>query len=114
MPRAVAEYRAAPIYVVLPGIETEGVARLTSSLKQSAFGYRTFDPKEAPRLALLDLQRHVMSSSAVVVPLLDVSRAGAPVHNARCAVETAVNRSHSKVTEDDVRAAVNMHSDDVL
>jgi nucleoside 2-deoxyribosyltransferase len=31
VPRAVAEYRSSPIYVVLPAVETEGVARLTTA-----------------------------------------------------------------------------------
>ena len=83
---AIPELRSSPIYVVLPDIETEGIARLKSALNQSAFQYRTFDAKETPRLTFSDLTRHVSSSVAVVLPLLDASRKGANVHNARCAL----------------------------
>jgi Cdc6-like AAA superfamily ATPase len=86
VPRAVPEYRSSPIYVVLPSVETEGVARLTTALKKSAFSYRVYDAKETPRLAFSDLQRHVVSSTATVLPLLDEKRVGARVHNARCAL----------------------------
>lgn len=82
----VPELRSSPIYVVLPSIETEGIARLKSALNQSAFQYRTFDANETPRLTFSDLTRHVSSSVAVVLPLLDPSRRGANVHNARCAL----------------------------
>lgn len=86
VPRAVPEYRGSPIYIVLPSVETEGVARLTTALKKSAFSYRVYDAKETPRLAFSDLQRHVVSSTATVLPLLDEKRVGARVHNARCAL----------------------------
>ncbi len=86
LPRVVPEYRTRPIYMVLPPIETEGIARLTTALKNSAFSFRTFDAKETPRLAFVDLQRHVISSIATVLPLLDEARNVARVHNARCAL----------------------------
>ena len=79
------ELRSSPIYVVLPALETEGIARVKSALKQSAFQYRAFDAKETPRLSFSDLTRQVSSSVATVLPLLDEARTGAVVHNARCA-----------------------------
>lgn len=87
---AIPELRSSPIYVVLPTVETQGIARIKSALNQSAFGYRTFDASETPRLSFSDLTRHVSSSAAVVLPLLDEERKGADVHNARCALVAGI------------------------
>lgn len=75
----------APIFVVFPPIRVEGVVRLDSALKKSAFNYRQFDPAETPRLSLVEIEREISISQGVVLPLLDPNRVQAALHNARCA-----------------------------
>ncbi len=77
--------REMPIYLVKSHVQTDGMIRLLSSLKKSALRFRTFDPKETSRLSLQEAFRQVHSSLGVVVHLLAPNRAGATVHNARCA-----------------------------
>lgn len=74
-----------PIYLIKSHVQNDGMIRLISSLKKSALRFRTFDPKETPRLSLHEAFKQVHSSLGVVVHLLAPNRAGAIVHNARCA-----------------------------
>lgn len=74
-----------PIYLIKSHVQTDGMIRLLSSLKKSALRFRTFDPKETSRLSLQEAFKQVHSSLGVVVHLLAPNRAGATVHNARCA-----------------------------
>lgn len=74
-----------PIYLIKSHVQTDGMIRLISTLKKSALRFRTFDPKETPRLSLHEAFKQVHSSLGVVVHLLNPNRAGATVHNARCA-----------------------------
>ena len=74
-----------PIYVVKSPVQSEGMIRLMSSVKKSGLRFRSFDARETPRLSLHDAFRQVSSSLGVVVHLMAPERAGATVHNARCA-----------------------------
>lgn len=74
-----------PIYFIKSPIETDGSIRLQSALKKSYFGFRTFDPKEMPRLSLHEVFQQVLSSVSVVAHLMDPHRTSAQAHNARAA-----------------------------
>lgn len=78
--------RQRPLFVVKAHIATEGDVRLMSTLKKSALHFRTYDVIETPRLSLHEVRRRVNSSLALIAHLLSPSRAGAMVHNARCAL----------------------------
>lgn len=74
-----------PLYLVKSHLHTEGMVKLMSALKKSGLRFRTFDPKETPRLSLHETVKQVFTSLGVVVNLVAPSRRGASVHNARCA-----------------------------
>jgi hypothetical protein len=74
-----------PILFIRSPIDNDGSVRLFSSLKKSWFRFRTFDSRETPRLSLHDSFKQVLSSISIVAHLIDPERAGASVHNARCA-----------------------------
>jgi len=74
-----------PLFVMKSHVYSEGMVRLMSSLKKSGLFFRTFDPRETSRLSLMDAQKQVASSLGVIVHLASPDRAGARVHNARCA-----------------------------
>jgi len=77
--------RKQPIYYIKSPLDTDGSVKLFSCLKKSYFRFRTFDPRETPRLSLHEAHKQVFSSLGVVAHLLDTNRKGALVHNARCA-----------------------------
>lgn len=89
-------YQVPPLYVVLPPVQIEGVTRLLSALGRSAFQHRAFDPAETPRLAIVDVQRHIQPARGVVAKLIDPNRKGALVHNARCAFVTGYALAQQK------------------
>ena len=59
--------------------------KLMSVLKKSGLRFRTFDPRETPRLPLHDAFKQVCSSHGIITHLIDPGRRGALAHNARCA-----------------------------
>lgn len=75
-----------PLFVVKSALNTEAEIRLMSAIKKSSLNFRTYDPLEIPRLSLHEARRSVLSSLGVVAHLLSPHRAGATVHNARCAI----------------------------
>jgi nucleoside 2-deoxyribosyltransferase len=77
--------RDQPLYVLRAYAQTEGQVRLMSALKKSGLRFRTFDPREVPRLSLHEATKEVFASLAVILPLLSRGRSEATVHNARCA-----------------------------
>jgi hypothetical protein len=79
------ENREQPLYVVKSHIVNEGMVRLMSTLKKSGLRFRSFDPRETPRLSLSEAFKQVHSSLGVVVHLVSPSRSGAVTQNARCA-----------------------------
>lgn len=80
----------APLYVLKGPHNTEGDVRLLSILKKSWLRFRTYDPVETPRLSLHELRKQIGASLGVIAHLLDSERAGAPVHNARCALAAGI------------------------
>jgi hypothetical protein len=72
-----------PIYQVRSAIVTDGLIRVLSTLKKSGLRFRSYDPKEQPRLSLQDAFRQVKMSLGISVYLLSPIRRGATVHNAR-------------------------------
>src|SRR6202521_13050 len=79
------ENREQPLFVVKSHIVNEGMIRLISALKKSGLRFRSFDPRETPRLSLSAAFKQVHSSLGVVVHLVSPSRFGAVTQNARCA-----------------------------
>jgi hypothetical protein len=74
-----------PLYLMKSHVQTEGMVKLLSALKKSGLRFRTFDPRETPRLSLHEACKQVFSSLGVVVNLVAPHRQGAQSHNARCA-----------------------------
>lgn len=74
-----------PIYYIKSHIDSDGSLILTSRLKKSFFRFRSFDPNETSRLSLHEAYKQVMNSVTVIAHLMDESRNGAIVHNARAA-----------------------------
>jgi hypothetical protein len=88
--------REVPLYVVRGHVKTEGDLRIFSTLKGSALRFRMWDPEETPRISLYDVQKNVASSMAVLVHLMSSNRAGANVHNARCALVAGLAMASGK------------------
>lgn len=75
--------REQPCFLLRSPIVTNGLVKVLSAIKKSGLRFRTYDPKEQPRLSLQDAFRQVKSSIGVCAYLLKSFRAGATVHNAR-------------------------------
>lgn len=78
--------REQPLFIMKSHIQNEGSVRLMSSVKKSGLRFRSFDPRESPRLSLHEAFKQVHTSLGVVVHLVAPGRAGAVVHNSRCAL----------------------------
>jgi hypothetical protein len=74
-----------PLYLVRSRVHNEGMVKLMSSLKKSGLRFRSFDPKETPRLSLHEAAKQVTSSLAVILHLVAPERVGALADNSRCA-----------------------------
>lgn len=74
-----------PLYLMKSHVQTEGMVRLMSALKKSGLRFRTFDPRETPRLSLHEAYKQVLSSLGVVINLVAPHRQGSQAYNARCA-----------------------------
>jgi hypothetical protein len=77
--------REQPLYLMKSHVHTDGMVKLMSALKKSGLWFRTFDPKETPRLSLHDAFKQTTASLGVVAHLVAPQRAGAIAHNSRCA-----------------------------
>lgn len=75
--------REQPCYLVRSPIVTNGLVKILSVVKKSGLRFRTYDPKEQPRLSLQDAFHQVKTSIGVCVYLLSAFRSGSTVHNAR-------------------------------
>jgi hypothetical protein len=74
-----------PLFVMKSHIHNDGMIKLMSALKKSGLRFRSFDPRETPRISVHDAFKQVFSSMGVIVHLLAPHRRGALPHNARCA-----------------------------
>jgi hypothetical protein len=74
-----------PLYLIRSHVHTEGMVKLMSALKKSGLRFRSFDPRETPRLSLHDAFKQIHSSLGVIVSLVAPNREGSQAHNARCA-----------------------------
>jgi len=88
--------REQPIYLVRSHVQNEGMVRLMSALKKSGLRFRSFDPRETPRLPLHEAIKHVNMSLGVIVHLLAPERSGATVGNARCALVAGMAMAQGK------------------
>jgi hypothetical protein len=64
---------SAPIYILDTLHKTDAALRIISRIKKSRLRYRSFDPKEQPRLATGEAVRNVNASIAIVVNLLSLN-----------------------------------------
>ena len=62
--------RTAPIYVLDTLHKTDTSLRVIAKVKRARFKFRSFDPKEQPRLSTLEAYRNVAQSIAIIVNLL--------------------------------------------
>lgn len=76
---------SAPIYVLDTLYKTDASVRITSKIKKARIRYRSFDPKEQPRLSALEAYRNVNKSIAVVVNLLSSDATDYRLNNLRAA-----------------------------
>lgn len=75
---------AHPIYLVKSHVDTDGSIKITSCIKKTGLRFRNFDPKEDIRLTLHEAWKQVSSSLSVMAHLLNKSRSGSLINNARC------------------------------
>ncbi len=94
--RQLGKNKLQPIYLVRSPYESNASIKITSTLKKGYYGFREFDSKETPRLSYHDAYSQVQSSYGVIGHLLDPERAGASVHNARCAFVAGLAMSSNK------------------
>jgi hypothetical protein len=85
-PQPPAINREQPIFLMKSHLQNEGSVRLMSALKKSGLRFRSFDPREAPRLSLHEAFKQVHSSLGVIVHSVSPARIGSVVHNSRCAL----------------------------
>lgn len=78
-----------PVYLMKAPIVVDGAIALESALKKARLRYRAFDPRETPRISLIELVRQVSSSTGVVLEMLATGR-GERAHNARCAFAAGI------------------------
>lgn len=90
-------YLESPLFILKGHIETEGTIQLMSSLKKSALRFRTYDPKESPRISLYEALRQVNGSLGVITHLLSNKRKGHKTHNALCALVSGIALAQNKV-----------------
>jgi len=74
-----------PLYLMRSKVQNEGMVKLMSALKKTGLRFRTFDPRETPRISLHEVFKQVLASLAVIVHLVAPDRLGAAAHNGRCA-----------------------------
>jgi len=90
--------RETPLYVLKGPIETEGALQLSSTLKMSPLGFRSYDPVETPRLSLHEARRQVAASVGVIANLLHPSRGeAATAHNGQCAIICGMAMAQQKI-----------------
>ena len=86
-----------PTYLLKSPYDSDGSVKLLSSLKKSAlYRFRTYDPKETPRISLYEAVKQVSQSVAIVAHLIDNERKGAQSHNALCAFISGMAMAMSK------------------
>lgn len=86
-----------PIYYIKSPIDTDASIKLNSCLKRGAYNFRTFDPKETPRLSLHEAYKQIKTSFSVVAHLVDPHRRGAEVHNALSAFVCGMALADKKI-----------------
>lgn len=86
-----------PIYLLEAKIKTDQVVRITSKIKKSALGYRSFDPVESTRLSPMDAISSVASSIAVVVSWLPESMSDSFNHNIRASFLAGLAHGMGKI-----------------
>ena len=82
---------SAPIFVLDTVYKTDASVRITSKIKKARIRYRSFDPKEQPRLSTLEAYRSVKKSIAVVVHLLSSNATDRWLNNLRAAFLTGLS-----------------------
>lgn len=85
-----------PLFLVKSHVQNEGMIRLMSALKKSGLRFRSFDPRETPRLSLHEAYKQVHSSLGLILHLVAPTRSGATVHNARCAFVAGMGMAAGK------------------
>lgn len=75
---------ANPVFLMKSPIVVDGAIALESALKKARLRYRAFDPRETPRISLIEIMRQVSISAGVVVEMLASGR-NERAHNAKCA-----------------------------
>ncbi len=74
-----------PVYILDTFRRSEMISRIFSSVKEARIGFRSFDPKEQPRLSAVEAIRQIGSSAGVLIPLLSTEMDGHEIHNYRAA-----------------------------
>lgn len=84
-----------PVFLMKPPIVVDGAIALESALRKAKLRYRAFDPRETPRISLLELTRQVSVSAGVVVEMLASGR-DQRAHNAKCAFAAGIAAAMGK------------------
>ena len=88
--------REQPLYLVRSNVQNDGMVKLMSALKKSGLRFRSFDPRETPRLSLHEALKQVQASLGIIVHLVSPERNGAVVNNGRCALVAGLAMAQGK------------------
>jgi hypothetical protein len=86
-----------PVYLIEARFRTDSVTRIISRVKKARLSYRSFDPRESPRLSASEAFEQVAQSFGVLVHLLPHRISDAKAHNIRAAFLAGLAEGLGKV-----------------
>jgi hypothetical protein len=86
-----------PVYLIEARYRTDPVTRLISRVKKARLSFRSFDPRESPRISASEAFEHVAQSYGVLLHLLPEHISDAVIHNMRVAFLAGLADGFSKV-----------------
>ncbi len=87
-----------PVYLIEARFRTDSVTRIISRVKKARLFYRSFDPRESPRLSASNAFEQVAQSFGILVHLLPHQIADSVQHNIRVAFLAGLAEGFGKVT----------------
>jgi hypothetical protein len=86
-----------PVYLIEARFRTDSVTRIISRVKKARLSYRSFDPRESPRLSASEAFEQVAQSYGVLLHLLPHRISDAVTHNIRVAFLAGLAEGFGKV-----------------
>jgi hypothetical protein len=88
----------APVYLIEARVQTDSITRIVSRVKKARIFYRSFDPRESPRLSASEAFEQVAQSYGVLLHLLPNNISDAITHNLRVAFLAGLAEGFGKVS----------------